>query len=176
MKSTGFTLYELLITLAVIAITLTVGLPGFNKTIQTSRTKTATSELLAAIELTRTTAVFTGTRTILAANTQWHDGWNIFLDEDDDGMLDENEITILKQDKLIGVAIKGNHHMREFISFIGTGEGRVPGRANTGTLIIGTITICPTTQGAGYSITLSKGGRSRVTKMTIEQCDSAVSR
>ncbi len=171
MKNNGFTLYELLITLVVIAITLTIGLPGFNKTIQNTRTKTAASELLAAIEQARATAVFTGTRAVLAAKTQWHDGWKIFLDGDDDGILDENETVIAEQAKLDGVTIKGNHHVRELISFISTGEARTPGRAMTGIIIVGTLTVCPTTQGAGYTILLSKGGRSRVSKITQEECD-----
>lgn len=171
MKNNGFTLYELLLTLAVIAITLTVGLPSFNKTIQNTRTKNATSELFTAIEQTRATAVFTGTRSVLAIKTQWHDGWKIFLDLDDDGILDENETIIAEQHKLEGVTIKGNHHVRDLISFISTGEGRAPGRANTGVIMVGTLTVCPTIPGAGYTIVLSKGGRSRVSKITKEECD-----
>lgn len=171
MRINGFTLYELLITLAVIAITLAIGIPSFNKTIQNTRTKTSTSELLAAIEQTRATAVFTGGRSVLAAKTQWHNGWRIFLDTNDDGVLDANEKIIAEQDKLDGVAIKGNHHVRELISFIDTGESRIPGRANTGAIMIGKLTVCPITQGPGYSIILSKGGRSRVSEMTKEECD-----
>lgn len=171
MKNNGFTLYELLITLTVIAITLAIGVPSFNKTIQNTRTKTATLELLAAIEQTRSTAVFTGRRSVLAAQSQWHNGWKIFLDTNDDGVLDGNETVIAEKDKLDGVAIKGNHHVQELISFISTGEGRTPGRANTGALLVGRLTICPVTQGAGYTIVLSKGGRSRVSGITKEECD-----
>lgn len=170
MKNSGFTLYELLITLAVIAITLAIGIPSFNKTIQNTRTKTAALELLAAIEQTRSTAVFTNTRSVLAAKTQWHSGWNIFLDADDDGIFDPDEKLITEQESLDAVIIKGNYHVRELISFISTGEGRAPGRANTGVIMIGTLTICPITPGAGYSIILSKGGRSRISTITKEEC------
>jgi type IV fimbrial biogenesis protein FimT len=170
MKNYGFTLYELLITLIVIAITLVIGLPGLNKTIQNTRTKTAALELLAAIEQARSIAVFTNTRSVLAAKVQWHSGWNIFLDADDDGIFDPDEKLITEQGPLDAVIIKGNYHVRELISFISTGEGRNPGRANAGAFTTGTLTICPIIQGAGYSIILSKGGRSRINTLTKEEC------
>jgi len=173
MKHYGFTLYELLITLTIIAITLTLSIPSFNKTIQNTRTKTAALELLSAIEQARSTAVFSNTRTVLAAKPQWHDGWEIFLDVDDDGVFDADEKLVTVQEKFDAVKIKGNNHVKELISFVSSGEGRAPGRANTGTIMVGTLTICPITYGAGYSITLSKGGRSRISNITEAECIQA---
>lgn len=174
MPPKGFTLYELLITLIVITITLAIGVPTFNKTIQGTRTKTAALELLSAIEQARSTAVFNNTRAVLAAKNKWHNGWTIFLDADDDGALDGDETVVSERDTLDAVTIKGNYHVRELISFIGTGEGRNPGRANAGAFTTGTLTVCPSTPGAGYSVTLSKGGRSRISEITKEDCEQTL--
>lgn len=173
MKNNGFTLYELLITIAVIAITVAIGIPSFNKTIQNTRTKTAALELLAVVEQARAAAVFNNKRTVLFARTHWHDGWTLFLDTNNNGDLDNDEIIVSEQTPLNAVEIKGNHKVRELISFIGTGEARDPGRANAGAFIAGTITVCPTGGGQGYKIILSKGGRSRVKDMTVEECNQA---
>lgn len=173
MKNNGFTLYELLITLAIIAITLVIGVPSFNKTIQNTRAKTATLELLSAIEQARATAVFSNSRTVLIAKTHWHEGWTLFLDVNDNGILDSNETVATEQAPLNAVTIKGNHQVSDLISFIGTGEARKPGRANAGAFIAGTINICPIAKGQGYKIILSKGGRSRVKEMTTEECNQA---
>lgn len=171
MKHYGFTLYELLITLAVIAITLTISLPGFSKTIQNTRTKTAALEFLAAIEQARSAAVFSNTRSVLAAETEWHSGWSLFLDANDNGIFDADEKLIAEHEPLDAVIIKGNTHVKERISFISTGEGRAPGKANTGVVLVGTLTICPISHGAGYKIILSKGGRSRISKITEAECN-----
>ena len=173
MKNNGFTLYELLITLAVIAITLAIGIPSFNKTIQNTRAKTATLELLTAVEQARATAVFSNKRTVLFAKTHWHEGWTLFLDANDNGILDNDERVVTEQAPLSAVKIKGNHPVSELISFIGTGEARDPGRANAGAFIAGTIKVCPIAKGEGYKIILSKGGRSRVKDMTEEECTQA---
>lgn len=171
MKHTGFTLIELLTTIVILAALLAVAAPSFNKTIQNTRTKTATLELLSAIEHARSTAVFSNTRSVIASKSQWHSGWSLFLDSNDDGVLGADEKLITEHGPLDAVIIKGNSHVKELISFIGSGEGRAPGKANTGVVMVGTLTICPITHGAGYKISLSKGGRSRVSKLTPLECD-----
>jgi len=171
MRHTGFTLFELLATIVILATLLAIAAPNFNKTIQNTRTKTATLELLSAIEQARSTAVFGNTRSVLASKSQWHSGWSLFLDTDDDGVLGADEQLITEHEALDAVIITGNSHVKELISFIGSGEGRTPGKAKTGVVMVGTLTICPITLGAGYKISLSKGGRSRVSEMTETECD-----
>ena len=175
MKSKGYTLPEILITLTVVAVLAASAIPSFNKTIQNTRIKTAALELLAAIEQARSTAVFNNTRSVLAAKSQWHSGWSLFLDADNDGVYDSNEKLINEHAPLDAVIIKGNHHVKNLISFISSGEGTVPaGKANSGTAMLGSITICPAVDGAnGYKIFLSKGGRSRISELSEAECKQA---
>ncbi|MCE3254321.1 MAG: fimT [Cellvibrio sp.] len=171
MKSKGFTLYELLITLAIISIALAVAIPGFNKQIRQSQTEVATLALLNAIETSRSIAVFQNTRTmLLATDKKWQKGWVLFIDNDSDGLLDNGETIVLEGRELKSVSITARAPMDAYVSFIGTGEGKVPGKAKTGAFLAGTIKICPEREGTGYSLVLSPGGRTRVAKLTTKDC------
>lgn len=175
MKSKGFTLYELLITLVIIGITLAIAIPSFNKQLYQSRTEMAALTLLDAIETSRSTAIFKNTRTMLLANDKkWHSGWILFIDSDNDGTYDEDETMIRREGALTGVSISSaKAPMDSYISFIGTGEGRKPGKANAGAFLAGTIKICPEQYGSGYVLVLSRGGRTRIAKLPPEECTFA---
>lgn len=172
MKPQGFTLIELMITVLILAIILGLGIPGFFEQIKNIHTKVAMHDLLRAIESTRTLAVTSNKRTVLLANQEdWEQGWTLFIDENDDGELNGEET--LKQDKkaLTKVKIDANTHVKKYISFIGTGEGRKLGANNTGAFQVGTIKICPKAKGSGYALILSRGGRTRVKTLTQIECD-----
>lgn len=53
----GFTLAELMVTIALVAILLTLGLPSFQDSIRRNRISTATNEFLAGLALARTEAI-----------------------------------------------------------------------------------------------------------------------
>lgn len=173
MKHHGFTLYELLITLAVVAITLTIGIPSFNKTIQNNQTKTATLALLGAIETTRATAVFRNKRVVLrATDTKWHHGWTLFVDNNNNGMLENDDEILMFNEKLTGVVSNSRPPMNAYVSFVGSGEGRQISSTGDGGFLAGTIKICPEKEGIGYSLVLSKGGRTRIGKLEVVECDA----
>lgn len=173
MKHYGFTLYELLITLIIIIITLTIGIPSLNKTIQDTRTKTATLALLDAIETTRATAVFRNQQVILkATNKKWHEGWTLFIDKNSNDLLDSDDETLLVHSGLDVVLTQAKAPINSYVAFIGTGEGRQIGSKGKGGFLAGTIKICPVTKGEGYSLILSKGGRTRVAKLSLAECDA----
>lgn len=171
MKANGFTLIEFLTYSLVLAILMATAIPSFKQSLQNTRLKTAQYALLGAIEHTRSLAVFSGSRSILKAKGKWHHGWQIFLDENDDGIANNDEPILLDHPALPGVTISGKHKMESMISFISTGEARTPGQANAGAFVAGTLTLCPQAKGKGYKLILSRGGRTRIEKAEERDCD-----
>lgn len=91
----GFTLVELMVTLAVLAILAAVAVPSFQDTIRSNRVTTENNELLAALNLTRTEAIksraiaeLCATPDGTACGADWNQGWMVWSDLDRDGAFD----------------------------------------------------------------------------------------
>lgn len=104
--SHGFTLIELMITLAVAAIVLTIAVPSFRSIIQDTRLTTQINELAASLNLARSEAIKRGLSvTICKSNDQdatptcggnWHDGWLVFEDFNNNGAFNSGADTLIK--------------------------------------------------------------------------------
>jgi type IV fimbrial biogenesis protein FimT len=71
----GFTLLELMVTVAVLAILVTVGVPSFRTLIQNNRVTTQTNELVTALNVGRTEAVKRGRNVQVVVATATN-GWS----------------------------------------------------------------------------------------------------
>jgi type IV fimbrial biogenesis protein FimT len=172
LKRLGFTLFELLIVLLITSILLAIAIPTFTEQINKLQTKVAMHELLGAIESARSIAVSTNKRTVLLANEgDWAKGWKVFVDHNDNGEINGSETVKIERDKLKNIKVSANAHLQEYVSFIGTGEGRKVGKADSGTFQVGTIKICPEHTGNGYALIISRGGRTRVSNLTSAECN-----
>jgi type IV fimbrial biogenesis protein FimT len=100
LRQRGLTLIELLTTLALAAILLTLGVPAFNELMARHRVTTAANGLLADLQLARSEALKRGSRVALctggAVGTElkclagdWHAGYLIFADADGNGVVDD---------------------------------------------------------------------------------------
>lgn len=74
----GFTLLELMVTVAVLAILVTVGVPSFQTLIQNNRVTTQTNELVTALNAGRTEAVKRG-RNVQVAVAPATNGWSAIV-------------------------------------------------------------------------------------------------
>ena len=70
----GFTLLELMVTVAVAAILTTVAVPGFRDLVQNNRVTSQTNELVAALTMARTEAIKRG-RAVEVTVVQVDPGW-----------------------------------------------------------------------------------------------------
>lgn len=91
-KHNGFTLIELMITLAIVGILLLVGLPSLKSTMQDNQLVAATNELLSALHVARSEAIKLNARVSICATagdgtnqcsgSDWSKGWIVFKDAD----------------------------------------------------------------------------------------------
>lgn len=104
-KQDGFTLVELMITIAIAAIVLSVGIPSFREIIQNNRAAVQSNELVTALSLARGESVKRGTdisvcassdSATCSASTNWATGWIMFTDAGTNGSLDVGTDTLIQ--------------------------------------------------------------------------------
>lgn len=88
MRQRGFSLVELMVTIAIVAILVAIAFPSFEATFRSNRLATATNEMLASISLARSEAVRSTRGSGICASEDgstcdggWNDGWIVWLDE-----------------------------------------------------------------------------------------------
>ncbi len=99
LKFQGFTLLELMVTVAIAAILAAMAMPSFTQTIRNNRLTTTNNMLLTSLNLARSEAIKRGVPvtvrkvdnnsfTSLGAGANWENGWDVFTDIDSDGIYD----------------------------------------------------------------------------------------
>jgi type IV fimbrial biogenesis protein FimT len=78
-SSQGFTLTELLVTLAILAILVTIAVPSFSSLIATQKTRNASFDLSSAMTLARSEAVKQNTTATVSTSTSWATGWTLVV-------------------------------------------------------------------------------------------------
>lgn len=100
----GFTLVELMITIAVMAIGLALAYPSFSGVFRSNRVATGTNTLMASLNLARTEAIRSnrGAGVCSSADGEqcnganWDAGWLVFTDMDADGLMDVDGDTVVR--------------------------------------------------------------------------------
>ncbi|MCO6413923.1 MAG: GspH/FimT family pseudopilin [Thiogranum sp.] len=155
----GFTLVELMITLAVATILLTVAIPSFTETIKNNRIVTQANELVGTLNFARSEAVksaitvnvcVSSNGTSCAGGTDWSQGWLVWVDTDNSGGPENGE-----QRKVV----KGLPNSMTLNSTVTQVQYTAQGAAG----INGTFTLCDDRAGeTGRQITISNTGRANV--------------
>lgn len=95
----GFTLIELMTTLAVAAILLVLAAPSFLAFKRNSELTSATNDLVAAISAAKGEALKRGLSAVVipATGTDWNTGWTAFVDTNNDQLLNATETPVFQQ-------------------------------------------------------------------------------
>jgi len=95
----GFTLIELMVTVAIAAVLLVVAVPSFVSFQRNSELTSATNSFVAAANAARGEAMKRGMNAMVvpATGTDWSTGWTVFVDQDRSGGLNTGDTTVLQQ-------------------------------------------------------------------------------
>ena len=100
----GITLVELLTVLALAGILLATAAPSYRQMIERQQLRTAVTDLVAAIDLTRSQALARGRIVMLApldpGGIDWRGGWIVFVDANDNRRPDADETIIFQRGPL----------------------------------------------------------------------------
>lgn len=128
--SHGVTLVELMVTLAIVAILLAVGVPAFADMIRNNKLRTTTNSFFSSINLTRAEAIRRGERVDMVPLDEagdWSKGWAVFIDKNGNQKPDDGEQVIFSHGPASsGISIKSNltDSTVQYLAYNGVGRTR----------------------------------------------------
>ncbi len=135
----GFTLVEMMATLAVATTLIHTGISSFQALLGNNRLTTQANLLMHSIVLVRSEAIKRNTRVTLAKTGEhWEEGWIGFVDGNANAQLDEGEELLVTQGALPGhLLLTGNRNVRDYISYTNLGRSeKVNGAFQAGRLML----------------------------------------
>lgn len=165
-KNTGFTLIELIVTVAIAAIVMAIGIPSFRETINQNQLTTYSNQFIGSLNLARSEAIKRGSRVTLCPSSSgtncqkigYENGWIIFNDQNSNAEVDGEAIVRIYEKMPEGMTLTGNANVETYVSYWGDGASRLNG--SPGGFQSGTLTLCK--NGKARKIILSSPGRLRV--------------
>jgi type IV fimbrial biogenesis protein FimT len=110
-RQTGFTLTELMVVLAIVAILLTIGVPSYRYVTNSYRMSAEVNGLLGDLQYARSEAIKEGqtvttcvstNSTTCTGGTAWASGWIVFSDPNANGTVDAGETVLRVQSAFTG--------------------------------------------------------------------------
>ncbi|MBK9440329.1 MAG: GspH/FimT family pseudopilin [Comamonadaceae bacterium] len=114
LQHAGFTLVELMVTLAIVVLLASLAVPGFQTMLVGRRLESAINTLASDFRFARVEAVKRTARVSICAssdgtsctglNSVWKNGWIVFVDDDGDGTFESGDEIVRVQDAFPGIA------------------------------------------------------------------------
>ena len=156
--ASGFTLIEMSVAIAIVAILSGLGAVSFGGVAAKSRVTGEANDLLIAVEVARAEATKRGRRvTVLPAGGDWTAGWTVFADLNGNRQVDPGEPVILSHPPMKSTTRITTNTTPGYLAF---GASGMPQQYNGG-FLAATLALCD--GGNGKSIVIAKSGRPRLT-------------
>ena len=184
----GFTMIELMVTIAIMAILIALAVPSFRTLIINSRITTHANELLAGLQLARSEAIRSNARAVLCASTNistctggpnWTGGWIAFVDTDRNGNRNGAE-TILRSGTIrAGTVVVNSAAIGAAGSVVFRSDGIA--RVGAGALLTGRVGVCEPDINAGplpqnqnvRQVSIGSGSRFAIIRANAPACAGA---
>ena len=162
-KTCGFSLIELMITIAIAAILFGIAVPQFSTVTQNARMTSARNGLFTAFQLARTEAVSRRVHVVVCASAEgvscsgsWDRGALVFVDANRNRQRENNErlLTQFNADAFKNLTVQGGRRLTSFGP-----DGRSGGSNQT-------LAFCSPGRADGLSVVVSNVGRVRMGKAT----------
>ncbi len=179
-RSRGFTLIELMLSLSIAAVVLSVAVPSFSDFVASHRHAAEVNRFLRSIHLARSEAIKANHRVVLCKSSDaaecatsggWEQGWIIFADLNNDAQRQVSEPLLRVEERLAGDGtLRGNFWVESYLSYQGTGITAL----TSGAMQMGTFVLC---DGRGYeqarALVITRTGRPHVklaSESSVEDC------
>jgi len=150
-KQMGFTLLELLVVVAIIAIVMSIAAPSVSTLLSNSRVSSETTKIVEALNIARSKAVSSHWNTVVAplSGNNWNSGLQVFVDKDNDQVLDDGELIQSFND--VSDKIKVNSTFANRVTYVPDGRA-----------VAGSFYICSDPDAADYRrVVVAQTGRIR---------------
>ncbi|MCQ8105221.1 GspH/FimT family pseudopilin [Methylomonas sp. SURF-2] len=132
--SLGFTLIELMVTIAIAAILLGIAIPNFSAIVVQNRLTANANEFITALNMARSEAIKRGQHVVVRkTGTNWENGWQVFVDIDRSTAAKENVLDATTDIQLrvyqalpANFTLRGNTNFGSFITFGPNGVNEQP--------------------------------------------------
>lgn len=176
-KKSGYTLVELMVTVAIAGIVLSMAIPSFVSVVNASRLTSYANDLVTALNLARSEAVKRGMQVTVrragATNSNWDGGWTVFTDFNNNGTQDGADVLLRVYPALTsGATLRTSNNYACWVAFNAVGLSRGSGTSCNGGLSNDTFRLCDNTATIATSIAIVVGptGRVRTSDGTASSC------
>ena len=174
-RSSGFTLVELMVALAIVSILLVLAWPSYQQFVVDSRVSAQANEFLTALTFTRSEAVKRNATVTMCKSADgascataggWQQGWIVFVDAGAVGAVDVGDTILRVAAAMAGPStLVGTTDVASYVSYAPSGRSQLAGGAAQG----GTLNLC---SNAGTAVRRdvvlsSTTGRAHVEKASV---------